>query len=294
MRFRSKVQTSAQVDSLTIYEGSNVFIDHCSFSYANDENIGIAGSQGTFEGPLTISNSILSHPLYGTSGKGILIGGPVDEFSFIRNAFIHCATRHPQIGGGAVTPYTKAEIVNNLIYKPYYEGTAIGKGNAPEINFIGNVLKPGQNTQNQANRRTGIITGDISPSAKLYVMDNLCPARSDSDEWSAMMNDSSYPASQLAVSTPFDYGTPALAASDLESYLSDSAGAFYWNRDAVDAEAISDMNNSTGAQIGGLSEAQYPSIPELHHDLNVPTDPHGDDNNNGYTNLEEWVQTFVP
>jgi hypothetical protein len=98
LRFRLKSTSTKQEDALTIFQGSNVFVDHCSFSFALDENIGVGGHNGTFKGPLTISNCILSHPIGDKDSKGILMGGTVDSISVIRNAFVHCGQRSPYIG----------------------------------------------------------------------------------------------------------------------------------------------------------------------------------------------------
>lgn len=293
LRFRSSMITEdEEIDSLTIYEGSNVFIDHCSFSYGDDENIGVGGSEGTFLGPVTISNCILSHPQHASTGKGILVGGTVDNVSVLRSAFVHCAIRHPHIGDDT---YTAAEFVNNMIYNPYYEGTAMEQSNGAEINFIGNVLKPGPDTRDHHARRTGILTSaGLHPDTRIYVMDNLCPARDDLDEWSAIFNDTGVPSDDFAVFTPFDYGTPTMPAADVEAYVAANAGAFYWNRDDVDEDAISDMLSASGNWIDALPPDAFPSLPELHEELVLPADPHGDDNGDGYTNLEEWVQGFVP
>jgi hypothetical protein len=292
LRFRLNSNSTAQEDALTIFRGSNVFVDHCSFSYALDENIGVGGLTGTFTGPLTISNCILSHPIYGKSSKGILMGGTVDSVSVIRNAFVHCGQRSPYIGD---TTYTTVEIINNLCYNAEYYGIMLTKGNAPKINIIGNQWKPGNNSVNPQNRGAIRIRENMDTTSKFFIKDNLCPGRVDGAEWdvTVKIDIDNVDSVTFYQAGPFNY-TPLddiYPARELLNKLDSNAGAFYWDRDPVDSIAIYDMQHSTGNWIEA-DEKMYPPIPELSVTHILPEKLHVDEDGNGFTNLEEWIHNI--
>jgi hypothetical protein len=293
LRFRLNSNSGDQEDAFTIYEGSDVFIDHCSFSFALDENIGVAN---TFSGPLTISNCILSHPLHKEDSKGILMHGFHDSTSVIRNAFIHCAQRSPYIKG---YHYKSVEILNNICYNPHYYGImfsggiADSKENTSRVNIIGNQLIPGDNTQNTKERYAIRLRKGTKEGVKFYIKDNICPRMSEGSEWKNIVkiDSAGVDSSLFCSSTPFNY-TPLediYPASELISNIKQNAGAFYWNRDTVDSVAIYDMLNKTGNWLTDNSEAFYPSIPELKRKLSLPANCHLDNNGNGFTNFEDWL-----
>jgi hypothetical protein len=63
---------------------------------------------------------------------------------------------------------------------------------------------------------------------------------------------------------------------------------------------VSEVQNRTGSIINcvgpdGSTRCQkngggWPSMPVNHITHTLPTNPNGDDNGNGYTDLEEWLQ----
>lgn len=287
LRFRLNSSANAQEDALTIYSGSNVFIDHCSFSFALDENIGVAG---TFTGPLTISNCILSHPIYGEDSKGILMSGSYDSISVIRNAFIHCGQRSPYFKEDS---YTTAEVLNNICYNAEYYGIMFDNGNAPKINIIGNQWLPGNNSVNPQSRGAVRIRDSIDLESKFYMKDNLCPGRIEGSEWrgTVKIDINTVDSTQFYQSQPFDYTSTndIYPASELLTRLDSCAGAFFWDRDPVDSIAIYNMLNGTGYWLEDTTQTFYPSIPELSIALDLPGNPHSDEDGDGFTNLEEWL-----
>jgi len=128
----------------------------------------------------------------------------------------------------------------------------------------------------------------------------------------------------VAFSYPTDY-TP-MAVSSVEAYVLANVGARPDDRDEVDARIVADVSAGTGTLIDTIeyvnadctgldtgpngivlacctgagtgtcvqnNEGGWPSIgirSITHNDL--PADPHGDDDDDGYTNLEEWIHTL--
>jgi hypothetical protein len=72
-----------------------------------------------------------------------------------------------------------------------------------------------------------------------------------------------------------------------------NAGAWPASRDAVDQRVVSDVRNRTGRiitsqnQVGG-----WPNLGTPRRTLALPANPNGDDDGDGYTNLEEWLHAL--
>ena len=57
---------------------------------------------------------------------------------------------------------------------------------------------------------------------------------------------------------------------------------------------VKDVREQTGSiptsheDVGG-----WPELEENRRELTLPKDPNGDDDGNGYTNLEQWLQSYA-
>lgn len=289
LRFRSAYAGSSQIDAMSLYNADNIFVDHCSFSYAKDESVGIAGSSDDMSGVITFQNCIFSNPLSGKDGKGLLSGRNVVCASVLRSAFIHCAIRSPYPNGES---YSKWENVNTIAYNPAYWGQELSGGNNPELNIIGNVWKAGPNTSGQ--RQVVRFRSGLSSGTKVYMYNNYSPKRVGSSEWDGVaVYQDSRDSSDYKVDSPFSWGeTNVYTYNVLEDSLVANAGARPWDRDSVDIIALNDMVKGTGEWITYQSEAYYPNLAENKVTLDIPDSPHSD-SGNGYTNLEMWVCNFT-
>ncbi|OFX30932.1 MAG: hypothetical protein A2W92_07315 [Bacteroidetes bacterium GWA2_42_15] len=288
LRFRSSYDGIYQIDGLTLYSGSNVFIDHCSFSYSEDECLGIGG---TFGSNVTVQNCIFAWPLHFTSSKGMLIASnSVNNVSLLRSAFIHCADRTPFPNS---TEYAAFETVNTLTYNAAYYGQSYSGGNATNISIIGNEWRHGPNSSGQ--RQVVRIRTDMDPDARFYLHDNYSPARVGSSEWNGVVyfEDATKDSTDFKSATSFaGYETDYYSHTLLNDNLIANAGARPWDRDSVDILALNDMVNLTGARINTHADAYYPTLAQNTTTLNIPASPHTD-SGNGYTNLEVWVYNMT-
>ena len=119
--------------------GKRVVIDHCSFSWATDENVQSRASRVTFR--QNIFSECLNSPKHHKGGhsKGLLIldQSPMDRVvpegeresryvAIVGNLFAHNADRNPTASGGA-----KVAVVNNFVYDACARpGTGVTLGNA--------------------------------------------------------------------------------------------------------------------------------------------------------------------
>lgn len=153
-------------DGLSTRSAHNIIIDHCSISWAVDENLSASGPR--FEGNdpnewrentshnITFSNNIvaealgnLTHP-EGSHSKGTLIHDNVANVLIYRNLYASNQRRNPRFKGG-----TRGVVVNNMVVNPgkdalryglnpkEWSGKQLQRG---QLSIVGNVVPFGKDT----------------------------------------------------------------------------------------------------------------------------------------------------
>jgi len=259
----------------------NVVIDHVSASWSQDET----GSTWA-SGDVTISNSIFAEGHY-----GVLIGNNSRNVTFRDNLMMSNHERQPRI-----CPGVQADIVNNVAYNGPPWQMQIGESaqypgfsSTPHpdqptyISVVGNSFIAGPNTR-LPHRPVQMLGKDqpLNEQSEVYVSDNLVDGNplvpGDTFYWDTP--------DSPQVSTPpvaLD-GLTIMPSSQVEAYVVAHAGARPADRDAVDNRLINELENRTGAW---TSTYQYPNLSENHRTFTIPANPNGDDNGDGYTNIEE-------
>ena len=270
LRIRVNPQVSIG-DGITLYGDTarvrDVVIDHCSISWAKDENIGMNGVEN-----VTVMRSILSEAYHDnvviSGGTPIPIGskallaarGGLNNISIHHNYFAHNAIRTPAVDGQFGSTPVVADIRNNVIYNYYKD--AVSFGTRTHVNFINNKIVPGPSTNDAVQ---GLAIGDSSnpnPNTndiKLYLRRNagaLCPMGCGStleEEWFIGVR-------SLYVSNPF-YADPSyhqvferflvpsvttVSFALLDDYVMDDVGANFPSSDAVDSRVIGDYVTGSG------------------------------------------------
>ena len=283
----------------------NVVIDRCSVSWAIDE-----GGSTWYDGvrDVTFSHCIIAenlseslHPK-GEHSKGLLIGDHSRRIAIIGNVFAHNTRRNPLLKGD-----TSTLVSGNLIYN--YGSQAIGFSDpeysgASRASIIGNVVIPGPDTTGSAG---AIWRGsETSPEIMVYADDNLVAQATDaagtegaSDGTGAGDLDPWQPSARMAEVLVQEEPVAVLpltrtAASGLEDIVLARAGARSATRDAVDERVVQTVVDRTGAIIDSQEEVGgYPNPDATSRSLTLPTDPAGDDDGDGYTNVEEWLHELA-
>lgn len=276
-------------DSFDIEEGAyNIVADHCSFSWAVDETIGI-GWEGAKN--ITLQWCIISESLdcnchpEGCHSMGLLAGPKSTDISIHHCLFAHNGDRNPTIGS-----IGRVEVINNVIYNYRWDATKFehytGYG-AQFGNIIGNYYKYGSNTLNDYG---GINLGDTSLPSMFYVYDNYDSkfrTLDTQDQWACV-----YGNRNMRSNNSVFMGTGISTSSPLGAYVSvlSNSGARPNNRDSVDIRVINDVKNKTGRIINSPSDVGgWPNLAINIRQFIIPTNPHNDDNGNGLTNLEELL-----
>ena len=292
-----------------------VIFDHCDFSWAIDGNFDIwyATDNSTFQ------NCIFSEPLWyaghtgGQHGFNFLIGYSAHHISVHHNLFMHANDRSP-----AYEEDCTSNFINNVVYNWGWAANDIFKQDATKtaphlIDFVGNLYIPGLDTG--TNRGIKFRNADQQPTttSRFFVHGNIGPGRSYSSqpEWDAVTGD--YDANWHATNLVAGLQGVTLhkADDDLLDYVLINAGANV-PRDSVDARLVQQVTDGTGhyinseSEVGGWPALTGPAAPtdtdhdgmpdawEIAHSLNPndASDRNGDPDGDGYTNLEEYLNSL--
>jgi len=309
-------------DTLTTNDIDNVMLDHVSMSWAID---------GTHDlrrgGNMTIQWCILSEALHDsihTKGPHAMCASyrePSGPLTLHHNLFSTCRDRHPTLGSAKEgDPLTVVDFRNNVIYN--WSATANFCDHF--INAINNYWRPGPETDPQ--RLPIAVKGGLPHAARGFMSGNIFEGRDDwtRDNYAALDferwlgPDSNYKyAGTLAdwKAKPRDLGANApvtVSAREAFEQVLAQVGASL-QRDAVDERVVGHVRTHTGRlidsqdEVGGwpalksrppLKDTDRDGMPdawEAAHDLDPsdPADGPKDRNNDGYTNLEEFLNALL-
>jgi len=298
----------------------NVIIDHCSISWAVDENV------STWYDPhdVTIQWSIISegldcstHP-QGCHSMGMIFGSKGSRnISVHHNLFAHNAERNPRVKTSGTV-----DVVNNLIYNPRF-GRAGDWGPSHitndyakvPINYVGNYYKAGIDSGRADYYVSGYgatyLEGNITPRRPSNDMDKSVGVIRPVDSGSVVSTRNAAP--PITTSSAFNAYDQILAEAGANMGL-DASGSWYSRRDAVDERIVNDVIQGTGriiddpSQVGGWpvlpsgtppQDSDHDGMPdnwEIANNFNPndPSDGPRDNDGNGYTNVEEYLNSPVP
>ena len=265
--------------------GDRVVVDHCSFSWATDENVQSRGSD------LTFRHNIFSEALdsarhhKGGHSRGLLIlnqGPPAarkegQRVAVIGNLFAHNKGRNPTASGGTVTV-----IVNNLVDDAHFalKGDCTARRGRQLLAAAGNVIR---------RTRYGIVARSMHPQTRFYFApDNVINSKTY-ESVAAVWKDVFMPfkpgvaEANRARTAPLT--VPGLAvrpAGEVAKWVLANAGARPADRDPVDRRVVKSVRDATGAiptsqaDVGG-----WPKLARNRRKLALPPNPHGDDDRDG-------------
>jgi pectate lyase len=305
------LEATQSLDALRI-SGYRVIVDHCSFSWATDEVV----SMWRDARDISIQWSIIaeglnnSTHLEGSHSKGLLIKGAGNErISIHHNLFAHNKRRNPRINAGGIV-----DVVNNVIYNSGGTGSTVGsKFAVGKVNYVGNYLKHGPNSASDYLVST---KGNGSNGFELYVEGNISPRRQTADlDERLVVKPRSH---RWLVESPHA-ALPVTTTTALEAYhqVLSKAGATLPARDAVDTRIVADVLNGAGniiddpSEVGGWQgkpggwqgkppvDADHDGMPDAWESQfgfnpSNPAEGNGDADNDGYTNVEEYLNGTIP
>jgi len=273
---------------------TNVVIDHVSLTWSVDEVAtnyfgwdNVTFRHVIFAEPL--NNSI--HPqgghafgvlMYDNSGRG--------RVSFIGNLFANMRDRAPR------SRTTKLVMVNNLAYNNTELHTTLStlNGVAGDASLVGNVFIDGPMARRW---RKSIWFEMLGSGSRIHLNDNVGPEGTD---WALVSNDTRVSTSALrADSRPiWPSGLQARPNGQVRDWVLANVGSRPADRAAPDRRIINDVRNGTGRLVDCISGCSnsvggWPSLTSRTRTLNLPANPSGDSDGDGYTNLEEWLHALA-
>jgi hypothetical protein len=258
-------------DGLNTTNGAaRIIVDHCSFSWATDENLSASGPRFKGQNPeewrsntshqITFSHNLIYEGLSesvhakGEHSKGSLIHDNATDIFIFGNIYASNVERNALFKGGVF-----AAMVNNFIYNPvaravHYNLVAHEWMGYPyqtgQITLVGNVYRQGPNTRPHVPFFTLGGDGDV----ELFLADNIAQDRHG--QAVAMTGRyTSGKARMIEVKTPrLPKQTTYIAPQQLEAELMLKAGARPWRRDPIDFKQLSDIAEDRGTIIHSETE----------------------------------------
>ena len=265
-------------DAISTVGGHDVIVDHCSLTWATDENLSASGPRFTGNTPdawregtsrrITFSNNLvaegLAHSTHakGEHSKGSLIHDNVTDILIVGNLYAQNYERNVLFKGG-----TRGMMVNNLIYGPgpraihynliaeEWRGQAFETG---RIAALGNVLRAGPSTP----ARPGVHDAGWLGCAEWYAEDNLAVDRLGRPlPRSAVTRRHRSRCSRSRVQRCLSASSCCHPTAVQDAVIRE-AGARPWDRDAHDARIVADVIEGRGriidseADVGGYPVQQ--------------------------------------
>ena len=312
LRFRpGSANINAEPDALTSFGGSkDIIIDHCSFSWSVDETLSIYRTENlTVQWCIAAESLTMSGHWKGRHGYGGIWGGY--NATWHHNILMNHTSRLPRVNvGSAPIPDAKVEFINNVIYNWGFNNTYGGENST--VSLINNYYKPGPGTQDSVKSRIANPTPNGYPSS-WYISGNVVEGNAEvtNNNELGITATGTYTKLTEPVDIPGDV-TIQDAQTAYQEVLA-KAGAVYPKRDAVDARLVNEIKYGLGrfinteAEVGGYPELNTAQAPqdsdhdgmpdnwEISNGLNPndPNDRNGYKFGNGYTNLENYLNSLV-
>ena len=272
-------RSGLEIDAISTVGGArDVIVDHCSLTWATDENLSASGPRFTGKDPaawrkgtshrITFSNNIIAEGLArsthskGEHSKGSLIHDNVTDILIYGNLYAHDVERSPLFKGGV-----RGTIVNNFIYDPgtravHYNLQPLEWGEVPYVNgrmtAVGNVLRAGPSTHADLAFLMIGGAGDLDYHGR----DNVAVDRLGRPL--PMFGRYTTSAARIVEhAEPLDWpaGLTALPSVEVERWVLANVGARPWDRDAHDARLLADVTEGRGKIIDSENEVGgYPHV----------------------------------
>jgi pectinesterase len=318
LRFRPGDGAGIQLDALGGRNCRKIMIDHCSASWSVDETVSFYDAED-----LTVQWCLIAESLYrsvhhkGEHGYGGIWGG--NRSSWHHNLLASHTSRNPRIE----REEDPVDVRNNVLFNWGYN--SIYGGERSRVNIVNNYYIPGPATQEKCRTRFAEIEGK---GGRWFIEGNVIEGapQLDADNWQGGVHNPWATESEVRSlqSFPAAYVTPQTASDAMQQVLQ-NVGAVLPKRDAVDQRILDSVKSRTAtvgksfegggngiidspADVGGWPKLESVAAPadsdgdgmpddwEKLHQLNVSdaTDGNQDADNDGYPNVEEYLNQTLP
>lgn len=262
IRSRLSAEGNQQEDAFTCRYGTNIMIDHCSFSWSVDEVASIYLTR-----KLTMQNCIIAEAFHnsihdkGAHGYGGIWGG--DSVSFHHNLIMHNTSRNPRFHGArwAENWVENVDFRNNVIYNwtnnSIYGGEPSELDGSPVfINIVNNYFKYGPSTSASIKNRIVEPYKNAFGYAKYFIDGNYIyeSPETTADNWTyGVQNVSVAIKENIKSDTSYPYSITSIhTAEEAYEFVLKNAGTNVPFQDTVDRRLIWEVTNDTALYGGKL------------------------------------------
>ncbi|MGB3801670.1 MAG: carbohydrate-binding protein [Lewinella sp.] len=299
IRIRMGKNGESEKDAVAVSGGKNYIFDHVSISWGRDGTLDVNGNGID---SLTFQDCIIGQGINNTnhSTGGLMQSG---QWSVIRSLYIDNKTRNPKARGSH-------EFINSVLYNWAENGYIMGDTEGrSESNLVGNyfIYGPSSDANSHITRTTAAF--------HVYAEDNWIDDNTNGVLDGELITDYF---TATVVNSPFDHPgvNEVLTAQEAVSYVVDNVGSSI-RRDSVDKFLIDELTsygtkgqiidteddngiiNNVGTVYGGSAPLDtdgdgMPDAWEIDRGLDPnAADDTGDDDQDGYTNIEEYLDCLV-
>ncbi|MFD2163999.1 polysaccharide lyase family 1 protein [Paradesertivirga mongoliensis] len=306
-------------DAISISEGHDIIVDHCSASWSLDEILSTSTRKPDLT-RVTVQWCFITEGLNPDNhGFGSLIRGTGGaKYSYLHNLYANNRGRNPRPGNYDSNPHDKdpqgllLDFRNNVIYNwgGGHAGYNADKVSVTNLNYVNNYLVPGADSKTE-----GFAYSEGSPYNRGYFAGNYYNGKLPGNPWSVVNFPKSWTTEQIsAYKQNKPLGTGALDSEDAETTYKrvlERGGAILPKRDAVDSRIVNDIRRRTGKIIKSqndvgawpkLSSATPPAdtdhdgMPDKWEKENSLDPKNPEDRNkiteDGYTMLEKYINSI--
>ncbi|WP_437520612.1 pectate lyase [Sorangium sp. So ce726] len=303
VRFRMGKIGDSGKDTVTMANGHDVIWDHCSLSWGRDGTFDLNRESGAELYNITLQDSIVAQGLQTHSTGGLV---NTSATSIIRSLYIDNNSRNPKARG-------TLQFVNNVVYNWVTSGYILGDTSGRSDGaMVGNTLIPGPETK-------GGTLDSPTPEYHLYAVDNWYDSNKDGVLNGRLLGQGDFGSVTWETTPSVEVpDVPAMSAKDAFDHVMKHAGASLW-RDPVDDFVMEELA-SLGTDGATISDEKSLGLPNVVGDIpggtapkdtdqdgmpdawevsasldpGDPEDRNGDRNGDGWTNLEEYINSLVP
>jgi len=276
-------------DAISTVGAHDVIVDHCSLTWATDENLSASGTRFAGDTPeqwragtshrITFSNNIIAEGLAhanhakGEHSKGSLVHDNARDILIVGNLYAQNHERNPFFKGG-----TQGWVVNNLIYNPGQRGVMYNLIAAEwaghpyqdgRIAVVGNVMRAGPDTPDKAAFFMFGGSGDLD----LYLHDNIAVDRiGDPLPMQGRYTTAAVAPRMMKDPPPLPFGVKPIPATQVQDAVIAAVGARPWDRDDIDRRILENTIEGRGHILDSQDEVRgYPKHAETRQAF-VPED----------------------
>ncbi len=302
VRFRMGVGGESGKDTITMANGHDVIWDHCSLSWGRDGTFDLNQESGSTLYNLTLQDSIVAQGLQTHSTGGLV---NTTGTSILRSLYIDNNSRNPKARG-------TLQFVNNVVYNWVVSGYILGDTSGrSDGSMHGNYLITGPETNG------GTLDSPTS-AYRMYATGNYYDNNKDGVLNGRLLGKGDFGSVTWLETPEVEFPeVPVMTAQEAYAYVMEHAGASLW-RDQPDDyvmdelaslgkkgktisnESALGLTNGVGNVAGGTAPADtdqdgMPNAWESANGLdpNDADDRNDDRNNDGWTNLEEYVNSLA-